>query len=470
MSRTVTEAGHQQNPERFPAGRFLSREECLTLAKKVTGFAVGGGHTNTYIESSWTGNVRWARNQISTCGDVRNNEIGVARVIRGASNVVVTNQIDPTSLEGAVRKAERLLLQSPEHPEAELYAPYMEPFQEPKLWFDRTYQLQAEERAAAMRTLVKPAQDAGMLSAGYIQVSAYGRATMDGREQTLYYPFTQAQYSVTVRDPKGMGSGWAGVDWNDWGRIDAEQLSAIALDKCLRSRNPVAVEPGRYTVVLEPQATCGLVAPMLSAQAMDRKAAENWPPPTPYSAHEREYSKIGEQLLDERITITADPMDPDLGFPPYSMWGEVYHPATWFENGVLTNLAYDRSYAIGQLGKNAGLPMNGAFKMSGGTTSVEEMIATTKRGVLVTRFSNIEMVDFESLLLTGVTRDGLWLIENGKVSKPIKNFRFTESPLFALNNLLQLGPPQRVFRPGQPTVVPPLKVQDFSFTSMADAI
>jgi predicted Zn-dependent protease len=116
--------------------------------------------------------------------------------------------------------------------------------------------------------------------------------------------------------------------------------------------------------------------------------------------------------------------------------------------------------------------------MSGGETSVDEMIRGTKRGLLVTRLSNIRVLDEMSLLATGLTRDGLWLIENGKVSKAVKNFRFTESPLFVLNSVEELGVPVPVFRPGEgewapsptPAVVPPLKARDFSFTSTIDAI
>jgi predicted Zn-dependent protease len=116
--------------------------------------------------------------------------------------------------------------------------------------------------------------------------------------------------------------------------------------------------------------------------------------------------------------------------------------------------------------------------MSGGDTSIEEMIRTTKRGLLVTRFSNRRVLDPTSLLSSGLTRDGLWLIENGKISKSVKNFRFTESPLFVLNSIEQLGVPVPVFRPVRnphdaglaPAIVPPLKVRDFSFTSMIDAV
>jgi predicted Zn-dependent protease len=203
-------------------------------------------------------------------------------------------------------------------------------------------------------------------------------------------------------------------------------------------------------------------------------------------------SKLGDRLIDERITISADPTDPELGFAPFSILApnsgdqfvtDVYHPVTWFERGVLVNLAYPRFSSIAStsaLGRDQdlGLPNSGAFRMSGGTTTIEEMIETTKRGLLVTRFDAIINLDYTSQLYRGYTRDGTWLIENGKISKPVKNLAFTESPLFALNRVEQLGVPQRVFHPNewflwtiaQPAVVPPLKVADFSFTALSDAV
>jgi predicted Zn-dependent protease len=271
---------------------------------------------------------------------------------------------------------------------------------------------------------------------------------------------------VTVRDPKGTGSGWAGVDWSNWNRIDAQALSNIALEKCLTSRNPVAVEPGRYTVILEPQAVCDLCQYIILN--IDRTLAEGGT--GPFAGKKHGETKLGQSVVDERISISADPMDPDLGFPPFSGNGNVYHPVTWIDHGVLKELAYYRPYGIHQLGKNSGLPNSNAFRMSGGTTTIDEMIATTKRGLRVTRFSNMHVVDPNSLLCTGYTRDGLWLIENGKISKPVKNFRFTESPMFVLNSVEQLGVPQRVFHPGAPVIVPPIKARDFSFTSLSEAI
>jgi predicted Zn-dependent protease len=436
------------------------------LFKRIHGMAQGGGETRLALESTWTGNLRWARNQITTSGDRRSNDVTLTRRIQKAGASVTFDMLDDTALEHAVRRAEHLLLLDPEQPESDLHDDYFEPALTPHIFFDSTYNMEAASRATMMKSLVQPTIRAGMLAAGYIQVSAHGRTIQNSRGQVRYYPYTLAQYSVTVRDPQGTGSGWAGVDWNDWTRIDAEKISAVALDKCVRSRNPVAVEPGRYTTILEPQATCDLFS--LVMNFMSRVGAEQGSPP--FNGPKLGTTKIGQQVLDSRITVTADPMDPDLGFPPFDLSGDVYHPVHWFDNGVLTNLSYERYYGVTQLGVNTGLPNSYAFRMNGGTTTVDEMIQTTKRGIFVTRFSNIHLVDRNSLLYTGYTRDGLWLVENGKISKPIKNFKFTESPMFVFNSIDQLGPAVRTFHPAAPVIVPPVKVRDFSFTALADAI
>jgi predicted Zn-dependent protease len=470
----------------------------VALAKQAATLSVGGGETQLSIESTWSGNIRYAHNEVTTSGDVRDNYVQVLRNIRGAFGLMICNQIDDVGLQAAVRRAEHLLsireetggtqfsehfLPAPEEPlktmqdvqrfisEEDRRAALQsliqteEPYSKPHIFFDTTYNLDATHRAGAILPLIESVKKAGMVAAGYVQVSAHGRAVIDTWGRSLYYPYTKAQYSVTVRNPKGTGSGWAGVDWSDWNRIDAAALSNIALEKCLQSQNPVAVEPGRYTVILEPQAVCDLC--QFIVKNLDRTLAEAGSGPF---AASRGNSKIGLQVIDERISISADPMDPDLGFPPFSGSGNVYHAVTWIDRGVLKELSYFRPYGIKKLGENAGLPNSTAFRMSGGTATIDDMIASTKRGLRVTRFSNVGVIDPNSLLCTGYTRDGLWLIENGKITKPVKNFRFTESPLFVLNNVEALGVPQRVFHPSAPVIVPPIKASDFSFTALSEAI
>jgi predicted Zn-dependent protease len=479
--------------------RFFSEADGHELLARLTRVAEGGGTTSILLWSTWTGNVRWARNRISSASEVRNDHIRVGRNLNGAQNawLLISDDTD-AALVRAAREAERLACLKNESPQAALYVRFIEEPTPPTapLFFETTYAVDADRRAAAAEQLMQAAGQAGMLSAGYLEVGAHSLAVLNTDGHARYCQYTTAQYSVTVRDPKGAGSGWAGVDWSDWSKIDGAKLSALALEKCLQSRNPVAVEPGRYTTILEPQAVGDLIGPMMQSSALLQYLPSSYSSPTegPFSSSPSTYqAKKGQRVIDARLTLSADPADPDLAFPPFNPmiamdgqdWGlnldyDVYHPAMWIEQGVLKNLAYDRNFARDNLGENLGLPNSGAVRMSvsGPTTSLEEMIATTPRGLLVTRLDGVRLLNSQSQLCRGYTRDGVWLIERGKISKAVKNLAFTESVLFALNNVEQVGIPQRVFHPKtdsirtipRPVIVPPLKVKDFSFTALTSAI
>lgn len=478
-------------PERLPRAvpdarrRFLSETDCHDIARRLAQVAEGGGFTSVWIESTWLGNVRWARNQISSTGEDRNDHIVVERNMRGARGTcVVLNESTDEALVAAARRAERLARLEPETPLYELWPhTQFEPFVAPQIFSEATYNLDAEQRATSARQLAQSAANASMLSAGYIEVSATSLANITSYGFARYFQYTQASYSVTVRDPSGSGSGWAGVDWWDWNKIDGPKLSALALDKCLKSRNPVAIEPGRYTTILEPQAVCDFIGQMTTCTV----------PSDDYPLLGNEF---GVKVIDERLSVSADPMDPALGFQPFEHFANtndkmnlinayIYHPITWIENGV-TKLPVrrPRNVAYKFYNQKQVIAEEGAIHISvtGATTSVEEMIATTKRGLLVTRFDLVQSLDVDSRLFRGYTRDGLWLIENGKISKAVKNMQFVESISFALNNVDQVGVPQRAFRPmlqgpysyvdiaPQPAFVPPMKIRDFSFTALADAV
>ena len=491
--------------------RILSSDECDAIAKRVRSFARGGGTSLVRISSWWNGEMRWARNRVSLAGDRRESMVTISRRLSGGSAQVTTNQLDDASFEAAMRTVERAArygrrvrpdatLDAAPNADAanadaenakaqtdeevndatEANAALVPPkFEYPKtaIWSEATHGLPVAERAGVARALVEPAEAAGMLSAGYLEVRASATALLREGSEAVYGSCTQAQCSTTVRDPKGTGSGWAGLSSYDWAAIDGSALGERALQKCLASRNPVALEPGRYTVILEAQAVADLVGVMSG-----RSTAEDGRGPYALAFNQALglwRSKLGLKVVDERITISHDPSDPALGVVPFVYsTGEPYRAVTWIDRGVLTNLVTDRHYALVKLNDNLGYPLSGAFRVSGGDTSVDEMIATTKRGLLVTRFSNVRQLDGRSLLSTGLTRDGLWLIENGKISKAVKNFRFTESPLFVLNSIEQLGVPVPVFNPVrslgfaalEPRIVPPLKARDFSFTSMIDAV
>jgi predicted Zn-dependent protease len=468
--------------------RFLSSEGCRDLLQRIIALGSGGGDTQVSVRSRWTGNVRWSRNQVTSCGDTTQHFITIARYIRGASAMASTNRIDNDSLRDCIRRAETMLryrsinIDAPPLRRAEKYL-------ETNVWSDATFKMDAALRGDVQQRMSEPAVLAGLLSHGYLETAAIGNGVMNSAGLFAYQPQTRAELSMTVRNAKGTSSGWAGTQSVDWQKIDADMIAARAIEKCKAATDPVAVEPGRYTVILEPQAVADLTAPLvrsflrIAAEGGLGPWAERAEPPveaTPVLPVDPEAprapqagggrgSRLGKRVLDPRISISANPADIDAPFVPFSRDGLPYKSVEWIENGILRNLAYDRQYALRQLNRPDPLGNSGSFRMSGGNTSLQEMIASTGRGFLITRFINVREVIDDSLLCTGNTSDGMWLIEGGKITHAAKNFRFRDSPLFAFNNVMALGVPERVLLDVN-AICPPIKVREFSLTSLADAV
>src|SRR5215216_2814251 len=389
------------------------------------------------INHAVTGNTRFAANQLSTAGAQDDAQLTVQSSFGPKHAITQTNDLSEESIRRCVAESERLAKLAPDDPEA---MPELGPqqYQSVNGFFDATAAAGAEERARAALTALGPARAGSDLNvAGFIVNGASGGAIANSKGMSAHYRNTTANYTVTARTADGTGSGWAAADDKDWRKIDFAAVSARAADKARLSRTPAAVEPGRYTVILEPQAVGDLV--QLIAFYLDARQADEGRSPF---VKKEGGSKIGEKVLDPRITIVSDPADPQLLAQPFDFQGLPLGRQLWVENGVLKQLYYSRFWAQKQ-GKTAtGLPTS--FKMNGGTTSVDEMIRSTQRGVLVTRLWYLREVDPRTILYTGLTRDGTFLIENGKITKALRNFRFNESPLFMLNNLEALGPTQRI--------------------------
>lgn len=471
----------------FDYDRFLSSDGCKDLLQRVMRLCTGGGDVQVAVRSRWTGNIRWSRNQATSSGDTTQHFILITRYVRGAQAMASTNRIDDDSLRACIRRAESVLRYRNINLDANPLR-HAERYLETNLWSDKTFNLSAENRAELLEKLTDSARTQELFSNGYLETAAIGNGVMNSAGLFAYQPQTRAELSVTVRNPKGTSAGWAGTENLDWTKIDAEKIANSALEKCKNATDAVAIEPGRYTVILEPQAVGDLMVPLvrslmrIPAEAgmgpwADRPSppleatiqmpgAPDQPAPPQQGAPT---SRLGKRVLDQRITISADPTDPDAPFVPFGFDSLPYRPVKWIENGVLRNLSYDRNYALRQLNKQDPLNNSGSFRMSGGTTSIDEMIASTERGFLITRFTNVREVLGDSLLCTGTTSDGLWLIERGKITHAAKNFRFRDSPLFAFNNVVAMGVPERILL-DMPAICPPIKVRELSLTSLADAV
>ena len=453
--------------------QVLTREAAEALARRVLSYSKAE-EVRVVVNSGSRGNTRFAVNQISTAGDRADVSIGVRSVFGARTGSASTNRLDDASLKAVVETSERLARLSPEDPE---HMPELEPQQyQPGIgWSDSTARLDPTTRAAAIGTITEPARAAGLVSTGYLEPRATAQAIANNKGLFAYDKDTDAVLTTTVRTQDGMGSGWAGAASHAWSAIDPAGLGTRAIGKARASIGPVAIEPGRYTVILEPTAVGNLV--QLLTGSFNARAADEG---RNFFAKAGGGTKLGEKVVDERVTIVSDPFDPDAPASPFTGEGLPTRRVVWIENGVVKNLNYDRYWAKRQ-GREptgaagGGFGGGGTIKMSGGNETVESLIAGCQRGVLVTRFWYIRGVDPRTVLFTGLTRDGTFLIENGKITRPVQNFRFNESPIFMLNNLEAMGRPVRVSasesgNAGSAVVVPPIRVRDFNFTSLSEAV
>jgi predicted Zn-dependent protease len=274
-----------------------------------------------------------------------------------------------------------------------------------------------------------------------------------------YNKRTSVDFSVTVRTADGLGSGYAIRDYNDVSLLNSKEVTNIAMQKAQASVNAQAIEPGKYTVILEPTAAGDLMG--LLTRSLDARSADEG---RSFMSKKGGGTRIGEKLFDERVNIYSDPSNSIIPGAPWDNEGYPQKPVKWVENGVVKNLFYSRYWAQKQGVAPVGRPSGVIFE--GGNQSLADMISSTERGILVTRFWYIRGVDPQTLLFTGLTRDGTFYIENGKIKFPVKNFRFNESPIIMLNNIEALGQQQRV----DGDLIPAMKIRDFTFTSLSDAV
>ncbi len=436
---------------------ILSKEEAKRILEKALSFSEADG-CEISLGGSNSGNVRYARNTITTSGVSSNLSMSVQSNYGKKVGTATINELDEDSLRKVIKRSEEIAKLSPE---SEEFMEFLEPqqYDQSQTFIQKTADIQPEYRAQVAADSIEPAQSKDVTAAGFFNDSAGFSTLMNSKGLFAYQQSTGIEFTVTVRSNDGTGSGWVSRDYNDVSKFNSEEASQIAIEKCLQSRDPKAIEPGKYTVILEPAAAADLLGNMLGNMGA-RSADEG----RSFLSKKDGTTKLGEKIVDERITIYSDPLHPEI---PASTWtgdGLPRKKTTWIENGVVKNLFYDRYWAEQKGVEPVPGPSNGILK--GGDASLEDLIKDTKKGVLVTRLWYIRTVDPQTLLYTGLTRDGTFYIENGKIKYPVKNFRFNESPVIMLNNLEALGRPQRI----DGNLVPPIKVRDFTFTSLSDAI
>ena len=413
-------------------------------------------------------NVRFARNSVTTSGASSGYSLAIQAKFGQRIGTVTASEFSDAALQRAMRNAEEIARLTPENPEA---MPFVgaQTYADIKTYFDDTADAAPEWRAGAVKAALDAAKVKSVDAAGYVETSAQVQAVATSKGQFGYGRYTAADYNLTARTPDGAGSGWASKSFNELRLLQPATLAGAAIDKAARSHNPTAIEPGKYTVVLEPAAMADIVANLVFA-ADARQADEG----RSFFSKKGGGTRVGETIVNEKVTIYSDPVHPLAPAIPFDGEGLPLTRINWIDKGVLKNLSYSRDWAQKQ-GK-AATPQPGNLILEGGSATMDELIAGVQRGILVTRFWYIRALDPQTLVFTGLTRDGLFLIENGKVTRPIKNMRWNESPIFALNNLDAMSPAERAVSgegiggAGFSIVCPAARIREFTFTSGSDAV
>jgi predicted Zn-dependent protease len=458
---------------------MLTREETQQLSKKLLGYSTFPECqvTVTSWEQAYT---RFANNGITTASFSLRNTVSIVSTRDGRSGSYGVNDLDDASLRAAVKKAEELAAIAPPDPER-LPAIGAQTFNDTHDYDEATAVARAPQMIPHVKTIIDASLKQKLVAAGLIERSHRVTAVANNAGLFGYHRAADSQLTTTIRMADGSSSGWAGQPSTKLSEIDSARLAATASEKCLRWRNPQKLDPGNYTVLMEPTAAGDLVRLMAGA----------------FSARETEEGRtflskrgggnlLGEKVFPEFVTLRTDPFD---GRQPALPWTGDLLPTgaiSWVEKGVIANLAYDRYWA-NKTGKPAtpstggrggggggggfGGGGGGSLILEGGSSSMDELIASVDRGLLITHFWYIRGVNPQTLQQTGLTRDGLFLIEKGKITTPVMNFRFLESPVRLLQNTKMLGPAMRVRGlEGGMMISPALVATDFPLPSISDAI
>jgi len=422
--------------------------------------------------------TRFANNTIHQNVSEVNQIASIRAAVDGKTARATTNRFDDDSLKRAVQSAESIA--RVQEPDPDLLpmagADEGKGAAVPSRWFDQTAALTPANRAEGVGEIVKVAKKNKLVTAGIFSSSQFAEAVVNSNGLSTYHRQTAAEISITMLAESS--SGWQKANSPDVKNVDPVRLAEIAAQKARDSANPKELPPGKYTVVLEPAAVLDLIGFMFwdfgGMAILDQRSFLN--------------NRIGTKLFGENISIIDDVAHPLQSNPPFDGEGVRRSAVTLVEKGVVHNLVYARGTAakmrksehkdrVGEIrvtghgfplpNEIGEAPTNIVFVTPGGEQTVEQMIAATERGILITRLWYIREVDPYEKILTGMTRDGTFLVENGKVKHGLRNFRFNQSLIEMLNNVEAMSTAVRASgEEAFDMVVPGMKVRGFNFTEV----
>lgn len=419
--------------------------------------------TEVHVDQTSSALTRFANNAIHQNVAEHGLTVSIRTVVDQRTARATTNRLDEDSLRSTIEAALSLAHTQPKNPRV-LPVPGKQRYRSLHRFVKQTAALTPEDRARAVRRACELAVKRGQVAAGIFSSAQSQTALGNSAGLFAAYRDTHAVFSITMQEESA--TSWAKANFASVLDMDPQKLAQRASEKAHQAMNPSELTPGRYTVILEPAAVLDLVGFLFydfSATAVqDKRSCLN--------------NRLGKQIFGKNIAITDDVYHAlQLGVP-FDGEGIPRQRVLLVDQGVPKNLVYARPTAKAAHKEPTGhgfplpneygeAPMN--LVVSGGNSSLEEMITSTDRGLLVTRLWYIREVDPYEKILTGMTRDGLFLVENGRVTSGVRNFRFNQSILEMLRNVELLGPAVRATgEEAFEMVVPAMKIHDFHFSEV----
>jgi predicted Zn-dependent protease len=446
---------------------LLNEKEARVITDKILSL-VKAEDASVAVSSDKLSHLRFARNGFLTSGQRMGRGANITVWIEGKRGSSSTNDLDDASLKIMVEQAEQLARLAPVDRE---YLPTLkaQTYKPVSGYVEATANVSPTARAKVVGDILTECEKSGVIAAGFHQARANAGASATKNGNFEFERSSAVSLSVTTRTADGTSSGYFLRSHYDINRLDTMRVARESIRKTLEGKNARILEPGAYTVILEPQA----VADVLGSLAFGFNARNADEGRSPYSAPGGQ-TRLGERIFDERISVLSDPWNSEIPGSQSAQGGIPAQKIYLVKNGMLENLVYTRFWAQKQTKEPTPGPVNTILETSGKPSTIEEMIASTKRGLIISRFWYIRSTDPRTASLTGLTRDGVWFVENGKVQYPVKNFRFNQSiiQMLAPGNVEMIGAPERVggSESGGASLLPALKLKAFNFTSQSEAV
>jgi predicted Zn-dependent protease len=444
-----------------PMKKPLDEAQARATVKLVLD-AVDAADVRIGINASDGGYLRWAVNGATTAGDVTDANVAITCAVGNKHATANVHGLEPSLVVAAARRALEMAKLAPDDPE---YMPSLGPSAVKPVsiaWSDEP--VGADERAAIAADAIALAKKNTLVGAGFLQSWRWSEVVATRAGFFGIHHGTSIDMTTTARTGDGGGSGWAATGGVGLKDLDPKGAAETACDKALRSKGARPLEPGKYAVVLEPAAVAGLSAQL--GWSMDARAAdEGHSPFTKKGGGQR----LGEKLLGE-LTLRADPWSPVMPSAPFDFQGMPRTPVTFVDNGVIKKLHNSRYWAK-KMKRPADAYYDAYIPTGPKPQTMAELVGGLERGLLITRFWYIRMVDPQTLTMTGLTRDGVFLVENGKITAPVNNFRFNQSVLAMFADADGYSQTVRsAFEDGGNVAAPGLRVKSFNMASKSDAV